>query len=98
MMNPTNTQIGISKVETELWQLGHIPLGIDHTGKRIRIGKAETIKWINCEQNEYMLLNSLTPEVQKLVSAYPTTRQKWRKSTATFREKTKPEGKMQSRS
>jgi hypothetical protein len=64
-------------------------VGIEHTGKRIRIGKAETIKWINCERSEYMLLNSLTPEVQKLVSAYPTTRQKWRKPHSHFSGKNK---------
>ena len=81
------------KLDWDNWSRYHSILlpkvGIEQTGKRIRVGNAETISWINCERSEFMLINSLTPAVQRMVAGYRTTREKWRKIHKHFSGKNK---------
>jgi hypothetical protein len=89
-----------TKLDFDNWTRYHalllpkLPVGIEKTGKRIRVGKAETVEWINCERSEFMLVNSLSPKVEKLVTNYGTVRQKWKKLYSHFSGKNK--GKAQS--
>jgi hypothetical protein len=64
-------------------------VNIEQVGKRIRVGKARTIRWINCERSEYMLTNCLSADVQKMFNGYSTTREKWRKLYKHFSGKNK---------
>ena len=89
----TNGLVVDTKLDYNNWQDYCTTLfpkaAIEQCAKRIRIGTSETLHWVNCERSEFMLVNSLSPDVKRLVSDCTTTREKWKKLVKRFSGKNK---------